>query len=351
MDYLYALQNLREAAPDILNLFLLYISEYGQYLGPAIALVIYWCFSKKTGSWMLFNLGWGLTVMDTVKIIACVPRPWLLDSRLHLADAASSSATGYSFPSGHTTAAATTYGSAAVYASNGPGKKDRESAESGEPLNRQARTLSAIGTVKKRRVWLTVLLVVMVLLVAFARNWLGAHTFADVSVAILIAAAVSTAMYFVMRLVDRKPSADIIVAAVMGIAIVGVMIFASVHQFPTRYDGAGNLLVLDNYDLSTDLWASLGICSGWIISWIVERRFINFDLVGTRKEKLVRAIIGVAVFGLMYMVLSGPLTAWIVNAHVAKFCKRLISVLVVGIGMPLGIKWYQNRAAKKAAAA
>ena len=237
VDYLYTLQCLRESAPDILNMFLLYVSEYGQYLGPAIALVIYWCFSKKTGSWMLFSLGWGLTVMDTIKVIACVPRPWLFDSRLHLAEQASGSATGYSFPSGHTTAAATTYGTAAVYASNGPD-------------DGKHKTLSAIGAVKKRRIWLTVLLAIMVLLVAFARNWLGAHTLADVTAAIGIAALVACIMYFVMKLVDRKPKADIIVIAVMALVMAGVMIFASVHQFPTVTDGAGNVLELDNYALS-----------------------------------------------------------------------------------------------------
>ncbi len=357
MDYLYTLQCLRESAPDILNMFLLYVSEYGQYLGPAIALVIYWCFSKKTGSWMLFSLGWGLTVMDTIKIIACVPRPWLFDSRLHLAEQASGSATGYSFPSGHTTAAATTYGTAAVYASNGPAKSIAKAsgmpnpASGKPPRNTEARTLSGIGTVKKRRVWLTVILIIMVLLVAFARNWLGAHTLADVTAAIGIAALIACIMYFVMKLVDRKPKADIIVIAVMALVMAGVMIFASVHQFPTVTDGAGNVLELDNYALSMDLWASMGLCSGWIISWIIERRFIDFSIEGSAKEKLVRAIIGVVIFGLFYMVLSGPMTAWIPNAHAAKFFKRFVSVVIVGIGMPLGIKWWQNRKAKKAAAA
>lgn len=343
MDYLYALQCLRDSAPDILNYFLLYVSEYGQYIGPALALVIYWCFSKKTGSWMLFSLGWGLTVMDTIKVLMCVPRPFLLDSRIHVAEGAEASMTGYSFPSGHTTAAATTYGTAAVYASNGPAKGQ------GGESSRKTRTLSAIGTVKKRRVWATVLLVLMVLLVAFARNWLGCHTLADVTAAIGIAAVVATIMYFVMRIVDRNPNADLPVVIVMGIIIIGLMIFAANYQFPTVYDNAGNVLELDNYALSMDLWASMGICSGWIVSWIVERRFINFSVEGTAKEKIVRAVVGVAVFGLFYLVLSGPMTAWIANGHVAKFCKRFITVVIVGIGLPLCIKYQQNRAAKKAA--
>ena len=73
---------------------------------------------------------------------------------------------------------------------------------------------------------------------------------------------------------------------------------------------------------------------------------IDFSVEGTAKEKIVRAIIGVVIFGLFYMVLSGPMTAWIANGHVAKFFKRFVSVVIVGIGMPLGIKWWQNRKAK-----
>ena len=361
MDYLYTLQCLRESAPDVLNYFLLYVSEYGQYIGPALALVIYWCFSKKTGSWMLFSLGWGLTVMDTIKVLVCVPRPYLLDGRIQVAKGAEASMTGYSFPSGHTTAAATTYGTAAVYASNGAGvvktAKDQKAGdgaadatgETTEPTakNESTRTLAGIGTVKKRRIWATVLLVLAVLLVAFARNWLGCHTVADVLAAMGIAAVVATIMYFVMKAADSRPKGDLVVAGVMAFIIVILMIFAASYEFPTVYDSAGNVLELDNYALSMDLWASMGICSGWILSWIVERRFINFSVEGTRKEKIVRAVVGVVVFGLFYLVLSGPMTAWIPNGHAAKFCKRFITVVIVGIGIPLCIRCQQDIAAKR----
>ena len=364
MDYLYALQNLREAAPSFINSMFVAISEYVLMLGPVIVMLIYWCVNKRTGEWMMLSLGVSITLTDFIKILACIPRPWLFDGRLHLADAAADSATGFSFPSGHTTYATSTFGNAAVYASNGPAKAQVKGERGlgvdldGNPLPAKnlakaqaARTLAGIGTVKRRRIWLSVVLVALVILVAFSRNWLGAHTFADVSVAILVSAAVAFGMYWLLKLVAKNPKADIWVAAGLLAFIVIVGLIAQFAPAPVVTDGAGNVLDLDHYVLRTDLFGSMGILAATVVGWIVERRFIGFTDAATTKERIIRFVFGMVVFGLSYFVLGGLLTSWIPGAHLAKFCKRFVSFIFPTLLVPAGIKWYQNRLAKKAAEA
>lgn len=196
MDYLYALQVARESAPDVVTAFFVFVSEYLMMLGPVLAAIIFWCIDKRTGIWMMLSFGWAQVATNLVKIIACIPRPWLLDGRLHVAEQAAGSATGYSFPSGHTATATSTFGAAGVYALN-TGK------------------LSAIGNVKRRHTALAIVFFVIVLLVAFSRNWLGAHTFKDVAVAMLLTAALMVALYFVLKLLDKRPKADVWVMVVM----------------------------------------------------------------------------------------------------------------------------------------
>ena len=337
MDYLYTLQCLREAAPAFLTSAFLFISENVLTFGSVVIFLVYWCFSKRTGEWMLFTWGLGMNLTDLIKLIACVPRPWLFDARLHLAKEAASSATGFSMPSMHTTYAVATFGTAAVYASNGPAKGQAPE---------DAHTLSAIGTVKQRRVWLSALFAVIVLLVAFARNWLGAHTFADVAVALVLTGAVAVGTYWLMKLVQEKPKADVwvLVGALVLIAAVGL--YAELAPVPVVVDGAGNVLELDHYALRTDIWASMGIFAAIVVGWFVERRFIGFTDATTTRERIIRAVVGLAIFGLSYYILAGPLTAWIANAHVAKFCKRFVGFIFPTLVMPLLIKWYRNRTAK-----
>ena len=148
MDYLLELQALRENCPDALNWILLGISEFITVGGILIAAYIYWCTSKRAGAYILACFSGGYMLNQVIKNTACIYRPWVADPRIELAEAASGSATGYSFPSGHTLSATTVYGGTGIYRSKN------------KPF--------------------VAFMALMVVLTAFARNWLGAHTLQDV---------------------------------------------------------------------------------------------------------------------------------------------------------------------------
>ena len=115
-EYLLFLQNLRAEAPHFINSLLLFISEFAAGSLPVVIIVVfYWCIDKRTGQRMGLCFAGATMVTQLIKNIACVYRPWKQDARLQIAPEAVATATGYSFPSGHATLAASFYGNLAAY--------------------------------------------------------------------------------------------------------------------------------------------------------------------------------------------------------------------------------------------
>lgn len=67
----------------------------------AIFCIVYWAVNKKTGTWILLNFAGANLLNGFLKLTACVYRPWIKDARIIPAGDAITTATGYSFPSGH----------------------------------------------------------------------------------------------------------------------------------------------------------------------------------------------------------------------------------------------------------
>ena len=133
------------------------ITMFGEnFLLIAISVFIYWNIRKRDGFVIVMSLLNSLTVMGVAKAIVRFPRPWLVIDNLETVR--QNTATGYSFPSGHTTGAASAYSSIAV-------------------------------SFRKR--WLSVLCAVMILLVGLSRMYLCVHWPMDVVGGILIGCGVT----------------------------------------------------------------------------------------------------------------------------------------------------------------
>ena len=109
------MRDFREATDNVLTPFLWQLSEFIIGIGPIfIVAMFYWVFSKRTGGWIMLNLAGVYWLNGMIKLTACVYRPWVRDTRIIPAGDAITTATGYSFPSGHTMFATAYYGSGAV---------------------------------------------------------------------------------------------------------------------------------------------------------------------------------------------------------------------------------------------
>ena len=153
IEYLLWLQNFRNAINDALTPFMEWISHFAVAYLLAVPVFVYWCINKKKGLYVLASTVLSLAVNAVVKLTACIYRPWIRDVRVVPAGDAMSEATGYSFPSGHVATAMPIYGGLAY-------------------------------AFKKK--WLTWICVILILLTAFSRNYLGVHTPQDVLAGLMI---------------------------------------------------------------------------------------------------------------------------------------------------------------------
>ena len=115
ISILLALQEFRNGAGGCLTHFMLKMSFLGEMNTVLIIIaLIYWCVSKSYGQYFL--MGWSGTrvVQGFLKVTACTYRPWIRDPRIMPDSEALITATGYSFPSGHSMNAASLFGGGAI---------------------------------------------------------------------------------------------------------------------------------------------------------------------------------------------------------------------------------------------
>lgn len=313
MEYMLFLQHLRESSPSFVNSIFVFISEVLVAAVILIPALVYWCGDKKTGQWMFLNYSGAYMVNQIVKNSVCLYRPWIRNPKLTLAPEAVKSATGYSFPSGHTTFATTTMESLIVW--------------------------------QRKRKWVVILCTIFIFLVAFARNWLGAHTQYDVMAAILEVSVIVILNIFLCRAFDGKTDKDWLLV-IIGIAgLVCVMLYLQFKKYPIDYDATGKILV-DPYDMLTDCYTGAGLFSGFLIGWLLENRFVKFDHEVSVKQLVLRGVIGSIILGLLYAVIL-PLAVCMANPHLGHFIKYFVLIIYAVFLFPLCFNAIEKKSAKK----
>ena len=110
IEYLLFLQDFRNGINDALTPFMEGVSLFAVTMLSAIPVFLYWCADRRRGLYTLAAYCASGAMNALVKLTACVYRPWIRDARILPAGEAIKTATGYSFPSGHTITAASVYG-------------------------------------------------------------------------------------------------------------------------------------------------------------------------------------------------------------------------------------------------
>ena len=245
MDILLSLQSFREGIGSGLAGFMAKMTFLGEVNTVLVIMAaVYWCVSRDFGTYLLMGWSGNRLVNGVMKVSACAYRPWIRDARILPYGDALTTATGYSFPSGHTTNAGTVYGGGAV-------RKDLPPA-------------------------LRITLGLVVALVALSRCFLGVHTPQDVLVGAAASLLVMGLTVKLMAWVERHPGKDWLVAcAGLGLAL-AVALYAAFKPYPADFDAEGRLLV-DGAKMANDTFKGVGWCAAFLAGWVLERRFVSFS--------------------------------------------------------------------------
>ena len=308
IEILLALQDFRNGPGAFLAGFLSKMTWLGE-LNTAIVILalIYWCVSKDFGTYLLMGWSGNRLVNGMLKVTVCAYRPWIRDARVLPYGDSITTATGYSFPSGHTMNAATIFGGGAV-------RKD---------IPRALRPMLGL----------------LVLFVAFSRNYLGVHTPQDVLVGI---AAGTLVMYLTVKLmhwIKVHPEKDILVVCIgVGLAVL-VAIYAAVKPYPTDTDAAGRVIV-EGAKMANDTFKGVGWSVGFLTGWILERRFVQFSTDIPMMKRITRLTYGLLTYYVVSLIFVPLVKAWISGAP-GTFVSCYLQMLYVAFIFPWLLKRFE----------
>lgn len=232
----------------------------------SIISIIYWALDKKFGEYIAYSVLTSVLLNNVIKDIFKMKRPIGEEGIRTLRE---QTATGYSFPSGHTQSASSFYGSMAIYLKN--------------------RVMYIIATV-------------MIILIGFSRLYLGVHYPKDVIVGGILGVLTSLICYKLYNRVENK----------MLLYVVTFAIFIPALTFAH----------------SADFIKGMGTYLGFIIGIYIEKRYVNFSTEGNTGNKIIRVLLGIVILlvlqlGLKVILPSGTIFSFIRYA--------LISLIGIGV--------------------
>ncbi len=310
LQYLLLLQKFRQATGGALNDFFLQISDlsYGIFIWT-LACVLFWAADKKTGAFLFLNMAVSRFLMQLLKLTFCVYRPWIRSSEIVPVETAS----GYSFPSGHSVTGASNYGTL---------------------MARYGRRHKPFGA----------FMAVMLLLTMFSRNYIGVHTPQDVAVGAALGLAVVFGGDRVWEWIDKKPGRDRIIPCAGAALTALFLLYICLKSYPMDYDADGKLLVepakmmKDGYK---DAGRFLGVCLGWYL----ERRYVRFSTDVPALTKAARCGVGVLVI-LVYELAFMPAVTGAVQGGWIGFLLTFGELMLLTVVYPLCFSRLEGRRAR-----
>jgi len=266
-------------------------------LGEEVILVfllglIYWSLNKKMGKYLGLNMCMTCVWNPMLKNVFIRRRPYFDHENIKLmrlidpdADLYDISAQGYSFPSGHSTNAATFYGGLA-------------------------------RSVKKR--WMTAIAVIATILVGFSRVVVGAHYPTDVMCGWLLGIFV---IIFVPWLSSKIQNRNVLYLLLLAMTLPGMI-----------------------YCRSSDYYSGLGLLIGFMAGSLFEEKFVKFENTKKVMFACIRVILGLALFVGLNAVLKLPFSVEFLEsgtyASLMVRCCRYAIVAFVDFGVyPMLFKW------------
>ena len=296
MQFLYFLESIRI---PVLNEFMLAVTQLGEETAfLVVALIIFWCVDKYKGYYIL-SVGFiGTLTNQFLKLWFRIPRPWIVDSKFTILEQAREAASGYSFPSGHTQSAVGTFGSIAY-------------------------------TTRNRCVRLAAVMIAV--LVAFSRMYIGVHTPLDVFISAGIAILLIVILEpIVMRNFKRRFP---YVFGVMLALSVGFLCFVEFYCFPAD---------IDPHNLESGIknaYTLFGSLMGLFLVYIVDEKWTNFSTKAVWWAQGLKVAGGLALVLIIKSGLKISLNL-LLSESFGRTARYMLIVIVAGIVWPLTFKFF-----------
>lgn len=301
MELLYWFESIRTPVLDAIMSTVTRLGEETVFM--VIAMLVFWCVDKRRGYYLL-SVGFVGTLLNQwLKIVCRVPRPWVLDPNFQIVDSAKEAATGYSFPSGHTQSAVGTLGGVARFTSS---------------------------------VWLRVVCIILALLTAVSRMYLGVHTPADVGVSMIIAVVLIFVLYPLFESTLWFPNRMYVIIGVMLAVSLSFVGFVELYPFPADIDAANLASAVKN------AYTMTGSVAGMLAVYIFDTKVLNFSTRAPWWGQAVKLVGGLALAVAVKSLLKAPLLALCGGHEIAHALRYFVLVLVAGGIWPMTFRVYER---------
>ena len=268
MSLLYFLESLRNGIWDTVFSLFTFLGEETVVL--FILCLLYWCWNKRLAYQVCFVYFLSGLGTQFLKILCRIPRPWVLDPTFSPVPTALETATGYSFPSGHTQSAGSLWG-----------------------------TLGLWEWRRRRRKAALAFALIMPALTGLSRMYLGVHTPWDVLAGYLISL---TAAFLVTGRFARSGGTDRLKAAVpaapeeggvrasrpLALLLFGISLAVTL---------AALILIRTGFtqaELADDCCKAGAAGMGFALGWYLESNYICFSTQVSLPLQALKLALGVA---------------------------------------------------------
>ncbi len=303
MQILYWFESIRTPWLDTLMSLITRLGEETFFM--LAALLVFWCVDKRRGYYLL-SVGFvGTLINQCLKIVCRVPRPWVKDPNFTIVESAKAAATGYSFPSGHTQSAVGYLGGAARFTD---------------------------------RIWLRVVCVVLALLTAVSRMYLGVHTPADVGVSLVVALVLVFVLYPLIESTLWFPNRMYLILGGMLALALAFVGFVELYPFPADVDAANLAEAVKN------AYTMAGAVAGVLVVYAFDSKVLQFPTRAPWWGQLIKLAGGLALVMLVKTLLKAPLLSLCGGHAAAHAIRYFLVVLVAGGVWPMSFRFFEQYA-------
>lgn len=264
---------------------------------------VYWVINKRSGERLGITVFISLGLNSLLKLLIMRPRPFVNnDTIVNLRPETSG---GYSMPSGHTQSASTVF-------------------------------FGLYQFFKKRT--LLVLAIIITILVAISRMYIGVHYLSDVLVGGVLGIVITFFMYKWLNKKEDLSKIYLVILVLSAISLLAVLIYNFIKLDSSNFDA-------QTYYFNTEAIAKmLGTLIGFVIGVKFENKFVNFSNHKVLYKNIIRFILGVGVVFITRIILKEFFHLFVnpealidekflsVLASIFDFLRYAIMV-VVGIGI------------------
>ena len=185
----------------------------------------------------------------------------------------------------------------------------------------------------RKTLWRALCLLVIIL-IAFSRMYLGVHTPADVGVSFVAGLVLTLALWPLFRDIDKHPRRMYgVLGSMLGLSL-AYLCYVELFPFPDGTDAKNLASALENgYKL-------FGACVAMLTAYIVDHRHIHFDTHAPLAGQILKCVLGLALVMAIRVGLKSPLYALFGEGGLADAVRYFLIVIFAAAIWPMTFRWF-----------